>query len=95
MEEVTQIKLAQMFQQNEFEELASHPQLALAPAEIVQKLAAAQNWRVRESLALNPALVNFPEAITSLSTDIEPRVRSCLAGNPALQRQANIRKKLK
>ena len=90
-----QIQLQQMFPRGEYEELAKHPQLALAPARIRGTLAATKDWRVRESLALNPALARFPETAAWLSTDIDHRVRSCLASNPAFQQHGNTDNQLK
>ncbi len=73
-----------MFRRGEHEALAKHPKLFKAQAEIIKELAGAQNCRVREFLALDPAIAKFPEIVLVLSTDIDPRVRCCLAGNPAL-----------
>jgi len=84
VKKVTQIELIRMFRHGEYEALAKHPQLFKAQAEVIKALAAAQNCRVRESLALNPAIAKFPDIIVALATDIDPRVRCCVASNPAL-----------
>ena len=78
------VELRDLYVAHKWVELAKHPKLCNVPAEIIKTLAAAQKCRVREYLALNPAIAKFPDIILALATDIDPRVRCCVASNPAL-----------